>query len=136
MKNNSNLDNQDDEKIGMHLGASAHKFRFAAELRERMTPAELKLWEHLRKKQLGGYKFRRQHPAGRFVLDFYCHQKKLGVELDGKIHDNQKEYDLARTQTLEEYGLTIIRFKNEEVFNELETVLSTILNTLEQLESK
>ena len=98
----------------------------ARELRQEMTPQERRLWRHLRRKQLHGLKFRRQHPVGRFVLDFYCHRNQLVVELDGGVHYHQKEYDDARTEWLIQHGFTVIRFTNDQVLNDIETVLSQI----------
>ncbi len=82
-----------------------------------MTPAEKRLWSALRNKQLDGLKFRRQHPVGNFILDFYCPACKLVIEVDGKIHDrpSQINRDRARTAKLMEYGYTVLRFRNEQV---------------------
>ena len=95
-----------------------------------MTEAEEILWKRLRNNKLEELKFRRQHPLDIFIADFYCHQKKLIIELDGGIHDNleQKEYDEGRTFELEEKGFKILRFRNEEVINNIEDVLSRIKN--------
>ena len=105
-------------------------FENAKELRKSMTEAEEILWKHLRNNKLNGLKFRRQHPLDIFIADFYCHQRKLIIELDGGIHDTleQKEYDEGRTFELEEKGFTILRFRNEEVINDIENVLYKILN--------
>jgi very-short-patch-repair endonuclease len=91
-----------------------------------MTPAEAALWERLKKKRLHGLKFRRQHPLHHFILDFYCHAHQLVVEADGGIHHRQQEYDAARTEWLTQRGFRVIRFSNEEIFNDLETVLHKI----------
>ena len=82
----------------LFYGASPEIFRRANDLRKRMTPAESALWTLLRNKKLDGYKFRRQHPAKTFILDFYCHSIKLAIELDGGIHKNpiQAEYDKGK----------------------------------------
>src|SRR5437867_136800 len=80
-----------------------------------LTPAELRLWQELRDCRLNGFKFRRQHPIGRFISDFYCDQFKLIVEIDGPSHLAQAEYDAERTQMLEQMGVTVLRFKNEDV---------------------
>ncbi|VEP14003.1 conserved hypothetical protein [Hyella patelloides LEGE 07179] len=101
----------------------------AKQLRNNMTPAEKVLWEALRKKPLNGLKFRRQHPVGRFILDFYCAQYKLVVEIDGEIHLTQQEYDAARTKHLNSYGYKVIRFSNNEVFHNLDSVLERIWQT-------
>jgi very-short-patch-repair endonuclease len=108
-------------------------FEKAKELRKSMTEAESYLWKKLRRRQLNGLKFRRQHPLDIFIADFYCHEKKLIIELDGGIHDSieQSEYDDGRTFELEEKGFKIIRFRNEEVFNDLEKVLAKIIELIE-----
>ncbi len=100
----------------------------ARELRQPQTPAEIKLWARLRDRQLAGYKFRRQHPIGRFIVDFYCAEHQLVIEIDGDSHAEQVEYDQARTQWLNEEGYRVIRFSNREVFNQLEAVLEAILD--------
>jgi len=94
-----------------------------------MTPAEEKLWEALKGKKLGGLKFRAQHPVGPFILDFYCPARKLVIEMDGDVHegDEQAEHDEARTNQLNAYGYRVIRFRNEEVLENLPAVLERIL---------
>lgn len=103
-------------------------FQNADELRKNMTKAEKMLWEKLRKKRLDGFRFRNQHPISRYVLDFYCFKAKLGIEIDGKHHNDeiQRFYDDDRTENLEELGVKVIRFSNEEVINDLEGVLTRI----------
>ena len=110
----------------------------ARQLRKNMTKAESLLWQELRNRKLGGYKFNRQFPViyreiyGKkdfFILDFYCNEKKIAVELDGPIHDQQKDYDQSRDQILLEIGIKVIRYKNEEV-NQMELFLQKILNEL------
>ena len=100
----------------------------ARESRREMTHQERKLWACLRAKQLYGLKFRRQHPIDRFILDFYCHQHKLAVEIDGPTHADPKQiaYDEARTAWLEQRGLRVIRFTNRDVDANLEAVLEEI----------
>ncbi|MBA4301930.1 Very-short-patch-repair endonuclease [Algoriphagus alkaliphilus] len=112
----------------LFYGASPEIHRRAKELRKQMTPAEKILWELLKEKSLGGYKFRRQHPINKFIADFYCHELGLVIELDGSVHDSldQTEYDSGRTYELEELGLKVIRFKNDQVINELFKVLEEI----------
>ena len=95
--------------------------------RRDMTPAEQKLWESLKGRQLGGLKFRRQHPVGRFILDFYCPAHKLVIELDGEVHQEHEHYDNARTEKLVEFGYRVIRFRNQDVFDDLDSVLERIL---------
>ncbi|TEU11527.1 MAG: endonuclease domain-containing protein [Anaerolineales bacterium] len=84
----------------------------ARELCKEMTPAEKLLWSHLRNKRLKGLKFRRQHPLGPFIADFYCAARRLVVEIDGDIHDLQPERDAARTEQFKQYGYRVIRFRN------------------------
>ena len=83
-------------------------------------------------KKLDGFKFRRQHPIGIHILDFYCHHKKLGVELNGGYHDdeNQKELDRISTKLLNMQNIKIIRFKNEAVINQLDSVLREVKTEL------
>jgi very-short-patch-repair endonuclease len=94
-------------------GTTASIDNAAKQLRKTLTPAEQQLWQALRGGKLAGLKFRRQHPVGNFILDFYCAAHKLVVEVDGGIHETQIEYDAARTTELESYGYTIVRFMNE-----------------------
>ena len=105
---------------------------FAKEHRKNPTKAELILWEQLKSKSLENYKFRRQHIIGRYIADFVCLSKNLVVEIDGLIHQlpENKEADEIRTQWLEEHGYELIRFRNEEVINDLDAVLSKILQAL------
>ena len=102
----------------------------AKELRKNMTPAEKKLWsEYLRNAPL---KFMRQRPIDNFIVDFYCSQARLIIEIDGEIHlqDNAIIYDKQRTAILESYGLKVIRFTNQQVLNNLPQVCHTIQNHL------
>ena len=80
-----------------------------------MTSSEELLWNKLKGKQILSVRFRRQHPISKYIVDFYCHEAKLVVELDGKIHLAKKESDRERTKEIEDLGLRIIRFSNEEV---------------------
>ncbi len=112
----------------MFYGASPEIFRRALELRKNMTKAEKKLWAALRRKQVNGKRFRRQHPIGKFIVDFYCHEVKLVIELDGSIHNfqEQKEYDLGRSEDIQQLGIKIIRFTNKQVMNNLNKVIADI----------
>jgi len=127
-----------EEKSPMHQFANYRLFGNARELRKRETPAESKLWEALRRKQLDNHKFRRQHPLGLYILDFYCHNKKLGVELDGGYHNDkwQKFLDKKRTGQLKDQGIKILRFKNEEVLQNLDEVLKKIRKVLNEISSE
>ena len=101
--------------------------RRAKELRKDITAAETKLWAILRNRQLDNLKFRRQQPIGRFIVDFYCSEAKIVIEIDGDSHIRQEEYDNKRTQWLEDEGYRVIRFTNDEVFSNLENVALKIL---------
>jgi very-short-patch-repair endonuclease len=97
-----------------------------------MTDAEKLLWYLLRNRRFCGYKFRRQHPVNRFILDFYCQDKKLAIELDGGGHcsDGQMKHDALRTKALEGAGIRVLRFWNSEVLGNLEGVLRTIFEAV------
>lgn len=98
----------------------------ARRMRREPTRAEGLLWEHLRKRRLGGYKFRQQHIIQRFIVDFYCPIARLVVEIDGSVHDLQKAYDEERTKRLQEQGFQELRFLNDEVEIDIERVLRQI----------
>jgi very-short-patch-repair endonuclease len=91
-----------------------------------VNSATRKLWSRLRNRQLNGFKIRRQHPIDRFIIDFYCDEAKLCIEVDGDSHAEQIEYDQARTAYLNELGYAVIRFTNREVFSQCEGVLQQI----------
>jgi very-short-patch-repair endonuclease len=105
---------------------SAEKVECAKALRRSMTEAERVLWQHLRSNRLLGLHFRRQQVIRGFVVDFYCHQAALVVEVDGAVHDDQVEQDRERGRILTELGLRIVRFRNEEVVDDLSGVLARI----------
>lgn len=98
-----------------------------AELRRKETPSEKKLWFYLRNNNLG-VKFKRQHSIGGYILDFYCSEKKLIIELDGEIHNTRdaKEYDATRDKFFKELGYKTLRFLNKEAENNIESVLEKI----------
>ncbi|MFA6255689.1 MAG: DUF559 domain-containing protein [Candidatus Absconditabacterales bacterium] len=102
----------------------------AQNLRKNQTKAESFLWELLRRKQLNNLKFRRQHPIGDYIADFYCPEKKLVIELDGSIHNNkeQKEHDQLRDAIMQQHNITVIRFTNNDVFEKIENILQTIID--------
>ncbi|MEK6725765.1 MAG: DUF559 domain-containing protein [Deltaproteobacteria bacterium] len=104
----------------------------ARNMRKGMTDAKQLLWFCLRRKQIGGFRFRRQHPFERFALDFYCCEAKLAMELDGGHHNEVGVHarDNERTAILEHHGIKVIRFWNNEVFRNMEGVLQTIYDTL------
>ncbi len=107
----------------------------ARHLRRTMTDAERLLWRHLRGRQLGGHKFRRQVPVGRYIADFLCQEARLIVELDGGQHAERADYDDKRTAVLESLGYRVIRFWNTDVLANTDGVLTTILNELAEDES-
>jgi very-short-patch-repair endonuclease len=111
----------------MFAGADNLLFKRAADLRKQPTHAEEMLWSYLRTKPLG-FKFRRQHPYLNYILDFYCHSLHLVIEVDGSIHEREdvKQNDGIRQQHLEEHGLTILRFTNDEIEQILENVISKL----------
>lgn len=102
-------------------------FQRAKALRSRPTDAEQKLWEHLRTHPYG-YKFRRQHPLNYYIVDFYCHAKKLVIEADGSIHNRADIImnDQEREAALRSLGLTVLRFTNDEILHQTEQVINTI----------
>ncbi len=118
-------------------GASSELVSAARDLRATQTPAERLLWEALRGRKLGGYKFRRQHPIGRHILDFVCVERRLVIELDGAHHtrEDQGRYDQERTGHLEQYGYQVIRFPNAAVLSNLDAVLDRINRALSPSES-
>ena len=104
-------------------------------MRQELTQSEELLWQKLRNRKLEGAKFRRQHPLQQFILDFYCHEVKLAVELDGGIHEleENKEYDKLRTKNLEQLGITVIRFNNTQVEKQIPAVVEEIKQNLIRL---
>ncbi len=118
----------------MFNNASHLVFELAKDLRRNMTDAEKLLWNHL-KAGVKGLKFRRQHPIGIYIADFYCHKIKLIVEVDGSIHTvkDVKDNDKKREDDLRGWGNTIIRFTNEHVFKNIDHVLDKINKTVESL---
>ena len=112
----------------MWKDATPQIFSNAKKLRENATQAEEILWFELRNNQLEGYKFRRQHPLLKYIADFYCHQLKLVIEIDGGYHqtEEQKKLDTERTATIEFEGLKVIRFTNEQVISNISDVLHKI----------
>ena len=103
----------------------------ARQLRKEMTPAEKKLWAYLRGNKINGVKFRRQHAVGSYILDFCAIQKKLIIELDGSQHLDQEEYDEERTKYLAAQGYRVLRFWNNQVMNDIESVIKEIAYALE-----
>ena len=98
----------------------------ARTLRKTMTDAELELWKHLRARQIEGFRFRRQVPIDRYIVDFVCPQAKLVVEVDGGQHQAQSSYDAGRTAFLERQGYRVLRYWNHDVLQSVEDVLADI----------
>jgi very-short-patch-repair endonuclease len=102
--------------------------QLSQELRKHMTDAEKLLWSKLRMKQLKGLMFSRQKPLGEYIADFYCHQAKLGIEVDGGQHfsDDSTEYDKIRDEFIVSMGLTVLRFTNTDVLKNIDGVIEVI----------
>jgi len=98
------------------------------ELRNNSTYAEVFFWQQIKKGQLEGRKFRRQTSIGSYIIDFYCPEEKIVVELDGEVHfdEEARKYDKERTEYLESIGLRVIRFENQDVLKNTEYVMNTI----------
>jgi len=96
-----------------------------------MTDAEKLLWSHLRVRQLDGLKFRRQHPIGKYVVDFVCLSEKTIIEVDGGQHAKESEKDLLRDKWLKEEGYIVLRYWNDQVLKEIDNVLDDIVNKME-----
>lgn len=101
-------------------------------MRKNLTAAESILWQRLRRKQVGGLRFRRQHPIGRFIVDFYCAEARLVIEVDGEIHDEpgHTESDEDRQRFLQALGLRVLRFRNAQVTRETDAVVAVIAEHL------
>ena len=114
----------------LHLDAKEDVFRSAKKLRNNTTDAEKALWDKLKNRNFHGLKFRRQHPIGRYIADFYCHEKRLVIEVDGGIHQDSsaREHDENRTAEFERFGIQVIRFRNDQVQNEIQQVLEEMGN--------
>ncbi len=102
------------------------------ELRKNLTPSEARLWKYIQRKQLNGKKFRRQYSVGGYVLDFYCPECKLAIEIDGSSHDSKMkhQYDEERTKFLNAVGIRVIRFRNIDVLKNIDEVLEEIKRSL------
>ncbi|MDI3342037.1 MAG: endonuclease domain-containing protein [Sphaerobacter sp.] len=111
------------ETTGRVRGTPPDGVAAARLLRRHLTPAEAVLWDALRGRKLQGLKFRRQHPIGPYVADFYCPSLRLVIEVDGEVHDQQRAYDAARTEHLAAFGYRVVRLRNEDVLHDLDSVL-------------
>ena len=104
-------------------------------LRNAMPPMEVILWKRLQRRHVAQAKFRRQHSVESFVLDFYCAEVRLAIELDGPSHDGEEaaQRDKARQEFIESYGIVFLRFSNEEIYQNIEGIGETIANKVEAL---
>ena len=111
-----------------HFFSDQTTIHLAKELRRKMTPCEKTLWQRLRTKKLAGFRFRRQHPIKFYIADFYCHEARLVIEVDGPIHNriDRREHDQQRSGVIEDFGIMIIRFSNDEIRYHLKQVLKKI----------
>ncbi|MCK5839013.1 MAG: endonuclease domain-containing protein [Bacteroidales bacterium] len=112
----------------LHLGANEGTLKTANHLRKNMTEAEKILWNELKNRKVKGLKFRRQHPLHFYIADFYCHEQRLVIEVDGGVHmlEKQKDNDENRTAELERFGIRVIRFTNDQVINSIDEVIQSI----------
>jgi len=120
------------EEYPIYFGAGPELLRIAGDLRKSMTPAEKVLWERLRNKQVKGFRFRRQHPLKDFIVDFFCYEAMLAIEVDGSVHQDsyQMERDEQRTLIMKRLGIKEVRFTNEEVFGQIDQVIERIESEL------
>ena len=98
----------------------------ARELRKNLTPAERRLWKYISRKQIHGFDFYRQKPLDSFIVDFYCKDLKLAIEIDGEYHKHQFIYDQGRQDRLEAFGIHFLRFSENEVLNDIDNALRVI----------
>ena len=119
----------------MYYGAKPSIFKLARELRKDQTNAEKILWEKLNKNQIHGLKFRRQHPINKFIADFFCPKIKLVIEVDGSIHEIAEfhNHDEGRTDFFNDFGITLIRYTNEQIYTELDSTIRQINDISEKL---
>jgi very-short-patch-repair endonuclease len=115
----------------MYFGAKPSVFKLARELRKNETVAEKALWSRLNRNQVLGLQFRRQHPINMFIADFFCPKIKLVIEVDGSIHEipEYKTHDNGRSDFLNDHGITVIRFTNEQIVQEIDYTIKEIEKT-------
>ena len=116
----------------MHKRTTPKIFARAKHLHREMTPVETKLWAHLRAHRMGDVHFRNQHTIGNYIVDFCAPRRKLIIELDGSQHLEQEEYDDERTEYLKSKGYKVLRFWNNAVLNNIDSVLTVIWDTLKE----
>lgn len=119
----------------LHFNRTKEKWQ-RKDLRKKSTKAEKILWEYLRNRNLAGFKFKQQYSVDAFIIDFYCPKVKLGIEVDGEVHftEEAKNYDKNRSGFLSDFGIEIIRFRNDEIYNNLKVVLNIIEDKLKKSE--
>jgi very-short-patch-repair endonuclease len=119
----------------MYFGAKPAIFKLAKELRKTETEAERILWLKLNRNQILGLQFRRQHPINIFIADFYCVRIKLLIEVDGSIHEirEYQEHDQGRSEMLNAFGITVIRFTNEQIIEEIDSTVEKIKTIAQKL---
>ncbi len=108
------------------------------ELRRNLSKAEAIMWNHLSRKQIAGYKFRRQHSIDQYVLDFYCPKLKLAIEIDGDSHfvPGAQEQDKIRQEHIEAFGIRFLRFTNEDVYKNIDGVCRAVYDAIEKLRTR
>lgn len=116
----------------MHKRTTPKVFGRAKTLSRNLTPAEVKLWAYLRSHRTGDTHFRKQHAIGNYIVDFCAPRKKLIIELDGSQHLEQQDYDAERTEFLKSKGYKVLRFWNNDVMNDIDSVLNVIWDTLNE----
>ena len=116
----------------MHRRTTPKIFGHAKALSRNLTPAEVKLWAHLRTHRMGDVHFRKQHAIGNYIVDLCAPRKKLIIELGGSQHLGQEEYDTERTEFLKSKVYKVLRFWNNDVMNNIDTVLNVIWDTLNE----
>jgi very-short-patch-repair endonuclease len=132
LRNRYKKKNMEELEKPMYFGAKPNIMEAARILRKNMTYHEKLLWEKLKLKQISGLRIRRQHPIDIFIADFYCHEAKLVIEIDGEIHIQRREYDIGRSAEMEKYFIKVIRFTNLEVENDIENVVREIKNEVKK----
>ncbi len=109
-----------------YISYNSKLIEVARENRKNQTPAENKMWSILKNRQINGYKFLRQKPLNNFIADFYCAELMLVIEVDGDSHIEQREYDMLRSEKLEEYGIKVIRYQNNEIISNIDKVFKNL----------
>lgn len=121
------------KKLEGYLSYNSEMKSFARMLRKEMTPAEQKLWKIIRGRSVENCRFLRQKPILSYIADFYCSELLLVIEIDGSSHDQKVELDFDRSQCLKEFGVTVIRYTNKQIMNELPRVLRHLKRVIRAL---